>query len=577
MQLNKISVSLIATIGMFFLLATILATCSLQDDGSKWVQINEPGFGNSNNYSIAAMAEYQGYLYAMTRNEIQGVEMYRYNGSWEQVLFPDNETNGLYGNPWINNLWGDMVVFNNHLYCAFTSGVQGYVLKSTGCEIWRFDGSTWEPVISDRKDVDDSGIITAIAGCDDDDGDTTATISDETKQWDPDIFSGGILQITSGNGQYRRFAILGNTEDSLTVQQHEVVNDGDNEHTICSSQTFKNPFPPYDYQVGVIAVGDSYEIGIGHDESGFGDTWNKAIPDMEVFEGRLYAGTGLNLLNGAQVWYTDDGDNWQLTFPANSLGLYHNDATYDNGLKPVVGSIPGMAVSAVSGMPVLYAGAATTGGDLGTCARLAKLTDTGWELLVDSSIDDNNTGTNENGFGDGIDCSMFTGNFVPWSLTEFNERLFVSIQSLAGVRIVYTLTGSSDDGSWFYSVGGDSDIPNGFDGEHNGGYPSIFQNIASNIFSFKGSLYAGIISTYAPTVGATQDYLTGSQLWKSNDGISWQCDTTNGFDDKNIIAFEAFGTYDDTLFVAGNKGCVDCPYGLDPAEGAKVFKLVETP
>jgi hypothetical protein len=576
MRLSKISVSLVAMIGMFFLSVTALTTCSLQDGGSKWVQINEPGFGNANNYSIAAMAEYQGYLYAMTRNEVQGAEMYRYNGSWEQVLFPDNETNGLYGNPWINNLWGDMVVFNNHLYCAFTSGVQGYVLKSTGCEIWRFDGNIWEPVISDRKDVDDSGFITAIAGCDDDDGDTTAHITDETKLWDPDALSGGILQITSGNGKFRRFAILGNTEDTLTVQQHEVVNDGYSEYTICSSQTFENPFPPYDYQVGVIAVGDSYEIGLGQDESGFGDTWNKAIPDMEVFEGRLYAGTGLNLLNGAQVWYTDDGDNWQLTFPANSLGLYHNDALYDNGLKPVVGSIPGMAVSAVSGIPVLYAGAATADGDLGTCARLAKLTDTGWELLVDSSIDDNTTGTNENGFGDGMDCTMFTGNFVPWTLTEFNERLFVSIQSLAGVRIMYTLTGGTDDGSWFYSVGGDADIPNGFDGEFNGGYPSIYQNIAANLFTFQDSLYAGIISTYAPTVGATQDYLTGSQLWKSNDGISWQCVTANGFDDEHIIAFEAFGTYNDTLFVAGNKGCVDCPYGLDPAEGCKVFKLVET-
>ena len=208
MQLNKISVLPIVMIGIFLLLVTTFTTCSQQDipDGSKWVLINEPGFGNSNNYSIAAMAEYQGYLYAMTRNEIQGAEMYRYNGSWEQVLFPDNQTNGLYGNPWINNLWGDMVVFDNHLYCAFTSGVQGYVLNSTGCEIWRFDGSAWEPVISDRKDVDDSGFITAIDGCTDDDGDTTAHITDETKQWDP-----GACQEVS----FKLHPATGSTDDLL--------------------------------------------------------------------------------------------------------------------------------------------------------------------------------------------------------------------------------------------------------------------------------------------------------------------------------------------------------------------------
>jgi hypothetical protein len=125
------------------------------EDGSVWERVNQPGFGSDDNMSVVAMAEYQERLYAMTRNEVAGVEVWRTNGSgWEQVLFPGGETNGIYGNSWINNVWGDMIVFQDKLYFGFSSGLQGSVLKSTGCEIWRFDGTNWEPVISDKQDTE---------------------------------------------------------------------------------------------------------------------------------------------------------------------------------------------------------------------------------------------------------------------------------------------------------------------------------------------------------------------------------------------------------------------------------------
>ncbi len=83
------------------------------------------------------------------------------------MLFPDGATNGVYGNTWINNVWGRMIVFKDKLYFGFSSGLQGNYLGSTGCEIWRYDGTTWEPVISDSNPgvADDSGTISAIAGC----------------------------------------------------------------------------------------------------------------------------------------------------------------------------------------------------------------------------------------------------------------------------------------------------------------------------------------------------------------------------------------------------------------------------
>lgn len=551
------------------------------EDGSTWEEVIEPGFGSTNNYAIVAMAEYKGQLYAMARNEDEGAEIWRTdNGTnWEQVLFPDGETNGIYGNPWLSCLWGSMIVFEDKLYCGFSSGHQGRVFDSTGCEIWRYDGNTWEPVISDKKDTEESGTISAISGCEDNDGDTTAVITDDLKNWetDPPQWAGGILQITSGNGKYRRFDIIDNTANTLIIQQNEEAGNLGEEYTVCREQSFSNPFPPYEYDRGGIEVGDKYEIGTGTDENGFGNYWNKMVPEMVIFEDKLYVSTALNYDYGAQVWYTEDGDTWTVTEPTNSFGNFHYDEGYVDGKKPISTSIPSLCVSSVSGEPVLYAGGTGSSGDQGRCSRMAKLTDTGWELIVDASVDENDEGTNENGFGGGMDCSMFNGDFMPWSLADFNDTLYVGIQSLAGTRVIYTTTGSKEDGSWFHCVGGDSDMPNGFDGKRNRGYWFAYQNIAVNLFTFNDQLYAGLVSIYAPTIGATQKYLTGAQLWKTSDGTIWQPVTRNGFGDSHIIGFEASVVFNDTLYISVNKGSVDGPDGLEPPEGGKIFRLVPSP
>ena len=220
-------------------LETITAT-----DGSTWERVSVPGFGNINNMSVVAMEEYQGHLYAMTRNQVQGCEVWRTNssGGWEQVLFPNSVTNGVYNNTWINNVWARMIVFNGKLYFGFSSGLQGNYLGSTGSEIWRYDGTTWEPVISDLKDVDEAGTITAIGSCAAADGSTTATITDSSKSWGTtNQWAGGVLQITSGNGKYRKFRIISNTANTLTIQQNETAgtynaSGQETEDTICASQ-----------------------------------------------------------------------------------------------------------------------------------------------------------------------------------------------------------------------------------------------------------------------------------------------------------------------------------------------------
>ena len=51
------------------------------DDGSKWEQVSTAGFGDANNFSVVAMAKYQGRLYAMTRNQAAGTEVWRTSGT----------------------------------------------------------------------------------------------------------------------------------------------------------------------------------------------------------------------------------------------------------------------------------------------------------------------------------------------------------------------------------------------------------------------------------------------------------------------------------------------------------------
>ena len=46
-------------------------------DGPTWTEAIDPGFKNKNNYAVVAMAEYNGYFYAMTRQTLQRLQTHQ--------------------------------------------------------------------------------------------------------------------------------------------------------------------------------------------------------------------------------------------------------------------------------------------------------------------------------------------------------------------------------------------------------------------------------------------------------------------------------------------------------------------
>ncbi len=530
------------------------------EDGSLWEQVSEPGFGNKNNGSIVSMAEFQDSLYAVTRNDMSGFELWRTRfGKWHKLRirgFTDSVVHDL-----MINVWSDLVVFQDKLYVAVSSGYQGSKLyKSIGFEIWRYDGRSWEPVVSHAAGEQVKGKISAIASCAAADGSTTADFTVSRARWTADQFAGGIFWITSGAGKGRAFDIVGNTADTITVQENEQA--GKDEDTICAEQTFNAdlPFPPY--TIGAIAEGDSCKIMKGVTANGFGELWNKSIVDFEVYNNELYASVGFNYEKGARVWKSADGLIWE---PSSdySMGIYHGydpdgaptgeclipGLEFRNG-QPVSSSLPRFGKFTEGDEETLIIGGTGTGGCNGRGLRIFRLYDDGWRAIVDYFVDTNTTGTNENGIGDdGSSSTGFTAsNFQAWSWDMYDDKLFAGIGRLIGGRIMYTPNAEPEDGNWQYALGGDAETSEGF-----GYYP----NIAFNILTLDtATLIAGSIEEETFTKPGVIAAERGADIWWATgaaDSLVWTRVTGDGFGDETIVQFESPRKFfDDELYIAAS-------------------------
>jgi len=563
------------------------------EDGSVWERVSEPGFGNNNNICVVSMCSFQGSLYALLRNEATGFQIWRtHDTGWEQVAVPGFTDSVLH--ELMNASYGKMIEFNGSLYVALGSGYEGaFLYRSLGCEMWRFDGEQWEPVVSNSLDEDEGGTISGISGCEEDDGVTTAEITDAEKDWTADQWIGGVLRITSGDGKGRVFEIVGNTATTLTIQQNEEANTNDDtgaetEYTVCEGHV---PDPEYpNVPVGTVAAGDSYEIGMGQDENGFGELWNKNFIDMAILNDELYVGIAHNYEDGTRVWKSANGTSWS---PASTyaFSLFHGydpqgdptgkclitgmDDTVGN---PVCSSATHFGKSDVNGTETLYTGGTGSSGCSGRGARAFRLDGETWTAIADNFVDENDEGTNENGFGEA--GNFITCNFQAWTWAEYDDKLFCSIARLTGGRIIYTATGGTEDGAWTYAVGMDSAMPEGFDGAAD--FMGYGSNIGANLFTFGSSLYAGTLMTRLldpiPNISPIFD---GADIWRATgpgDALIWTRVTGDAFGDTNINHFESFTDFEDTLYVAAsNLFSGNAAQTIPENSGAKIYRLVNVP
>ncbi|RJP34055.1 MAG: hypothetical protein C4536_03275 [Actinobacteria bacterium] len=269
---------------------------------TSWTKVSEDGFGigtPAHNQAVDSFAILDGVLYASTWNNFEGCQVYRYDGGtdWNQV-----NVNGFDGVsfPPINSGAHDMVVHEGRIYAGARSG-------SVGCQVWRYDGgTTW-------TQVNQNGFGIAVPG-------------DNRQIWSMascagDIYAGTWNQV-SGCQVWR---YDGGTAWTQVNQNGfgiatPVNNSSIHNFTVCNGVLYaESPNHGGGCQVWRYDGGTDWTQV---NQNGFGiadPALNEDIWAMDDFKGSLYAGTS-NDVNGCQVWRYDGGTKWTQV-NANGFGI----------------------------------------------------------------------------------------------------------------------------------------------------------------------------------------------------------------------------------------------------------------
>jgi sugar lactone lactonase YvrE len=229
-------------------------------------------------------------------------------------------------------------------------------------------------------------------------------------------------------------------------------------------------------------------------DPGFGNVYastNIGIPDMVVFNGKLYASTGWAGVGG-QVWRSSYGTDWTQV-EANGFG---------DGTNAGISAFVVFNNSLYASTDVRYTGA-THGLQI-------------WR----SSTGDSLSWTNvvSNGFNDNINNTFVSG------FSEYGGYLYAAVENATdGLEIWRT----SDGEIWTQAnTSGFGDTNNGSTG---------------GLAVLDGYLYCG-----------TYNY-NGGQLWRSNNGTTWEQVINNGFGDGNNTELQSLFVFRDDLYtIASN-------------------------
>ena len=534
-------------------------------DGTNWEQINTDSFGNSKNRQCRSLCEYDGKLYAGTYNTQTGGQVWRYDGpaagDWTVI-----GTNGF--NVGLDNQdTRSLCVYAGKLYA-------GTVNTDTGCQIWEYDGSSWNRNDPGTNLYFDSVRTMVTAG-------TNLFVGTGNALGDGGDDPGGQVWRYTGGTNWIQINENGfDTNKNMAVQflftmdgylyagtanswgmgsavwRTPVENAGTlYEWELFCEKGFGNlnnfsAFSAVEYKdslyVGTHNITEGCEIWRSCvvissywakvSLSGFGNSQNQIPYSMAAFQDNLYVGTRNNSANGFEIW-SYDGAVW--TFITNALGIGDGDLKNPSAMLVFDGKL------------ILGTGNSWTDNK----AKIFSFDGTIWEQI------------NTDSFGN-------SKNRQCRSLCEYDGKLYAGTYNTQAGGQVWRYDGPAT-GDWTaiatngFNVGADNQDARSlcaYDGKLFAG--TVNTDTGCQIWEYDGSswsrndpgtnLYFDSVRTMV-TAGTNLFVGTGNalgdggndpggQVWRYTGGTNWIQINENGFDTNLNMAVQFLLTMDECLY-----------------------------
>jgi len=248
--------------------------------GSRLRQVNGNGFGNPNNIGVGRVHATQGYLFAGTWNDVEGMIVYR---SRDGENFEPISRGGIDGNA--NNFAVvSFAWFNGRLYASSWNDVDGGSIFRANADAGDPSEIVWETISTNGMGNPHNSAHhgfhvfgnSLYAG--------TFNFDEGTEIW----------RTTTGNrGEWRQVAPKAFGDPRNTDAANMVSQGG---FLYAGIETARPPFAGARI-VRTDSSGRWQQVNV----SGFGNTLNHNIIAMEFFKGDLYAGTW-NVFEGTEIW-----------------------------------------------------------------------------------------------------------------------------------------------------------------------------------------------------------------------------------------------------------------------------------
>ena len=230
-----------------------------------WIEVEDDGWGDSNNDKALSMAVYGSKLYVGSYNTSTGCEVWEYDGIWA----PAN-TDG-FGDV-RNQRASSMAVYGSNLYV-------GTYNSTTGCEAWEYDGSTWLQVNDDGFAPNNNQTVSSMAS------------------YSSKLYAGTYSATGCGVWEYASPWTQVNTDGF-----------GDPNNKEASSAAVHNSklyVGTYNWTTGCEVWEYNGSTWLQVNDDGFGSPNNRKATSMAAYGSNLYVGT-FNSTTGCEVQRYDD-------------------------------------------------------------------------------------------------------------------------------------------------------------------------------------------------------------------------------------------------------------------------------